>query len=321
MNSLNGWQRIWVVLLALWAVPVGFFGLQNLPRFDGREWSGLPDPGVSKYMPTPAWLGSECDGTELQPGERIFRDNENQEWTGERWRVSVPPPFDPKEFAGFTPDPTPPRSPDQLPDDLFLRVPSGEFVRAKVNSDAHIALCFDARLSDVEMNRILAEYATAYRSAWRRAVVAHAGIGAVYWLAPGIALYALSWSVGWVRRGFENETRGVVDPVRTPPPRVLIVIVGWIVMAWALLIIVSNAIAAEPSPWPSSLAAALATAVYGVTLIQRNRRAVSLTWIAVAVFGAAVIFGGLVPMMVLVWGLLVAFAFYLRKYQSELQSS
>ena len=208
MNRLNGWQRIWFVLMVVWAVPVAFLFIKNPPRYDGRGWYGQPYSGVSKHMPTRAWWGSECVGRELESGERIFRDNGIQGWTGERWQVIVPA-FDPKEFAGFTPDPTPTKSPDQMPDlkrpnDDWVTVPNGEYIRAKVNSDAHIALCFDTRIADAEMNRILAEYATVYRSAWWRAVADHVGIGLLLWLIPGAALYALGWGIGWIRRGFQN---------------------------------------------------------------------------------------------------------------------
>ena len=68
-------------------LAVVFFALQSLPRYDGRGWYGQPDPGVAKYMPTPAWLGSDCKGNELKPVDRRFRDGKTQEWNGERWRV------------------------------------------------------------------------------------------------------------------------------------------------------------------------------------------------------------------------------------------
>jgi hypothetical protein len=101
----------------------------------------------------------------------------------------------------------------------------------------------------------------------------------------------------------------------------LITIVGWIAVVWAVLIVAANAMAAEPGPWLPSVVSALIVAVYGATLITRDRRAMTFTWVAVAVFGVAVLLGGLVPLMLLAWGLLLGFAFYLRKHQSELRAS
>jgi hypothetical protein len=102
---------------------------------------------------------------------------------------------------------------------------------------------------------------------------------------------------------------------------VLIVVAGWIAVVWAVLIVASNAMADEPGPWLPYIVSALVVAVYGATLIKRDRGAVSFTWVAVAVFGAAVILGGLVPLMLLAWGVLLGFAFYLRPNQSELRAS
>ena len=101
----------------------------------------------------------------------------------------------------------------------------------------------------------------------------------------------------------------------------LIVAVGWIAVVWAVLIIAANVMATQPGPWPARVAAALLFAAYGATLIKRDRRGVAFTWVVVALFGIAVVLGGLVPLQILVWGALVAFAVYLTKNRSRLGAS
>lgn len=101
----------------------------------------------------------------------------------------------------------------------------------------------------------------------------------------------------------------------------VVVVVGWIAIAWAVLVIVSSvsgSISGSPLP---QVASALLFVAYGATLIKRDRRAITFTWIIVALFGLAVVAGGLVPIQMLVWGALVVFALYLRKHPSVLRSS
>lgn len=65
MNRLNGWQRLWVVLMGMWAATVLFIGFADTPRLD------TPDPRVFDYMPSrTGGSGFDCEGNEVKPGSR-----------------------------------------------------------------------------------------------------------------------------------------------------------------------------------------------------------------------------------------------------------
>lgn len=101
----------------------------------------------------------------------------------------------------------------------------------------------------------------------------------------------------------------------------LVVVVGWVTIAWALLIVVSAFAGSTSGSGLGQVAAALIFVAYGATLIKRDRRAMTFTWVIVALFGLAVVLGGLVPLQIAVWVALLAFAFYLRRHPTVLRSS
>jgi hypothetical protein len=204
MNRLNGWQRIWVVLAVLWVIPVAFFAFADPPRYNSGGFGS--DARVAKHMPTRAWQGSECNGDELKSGGRKFRFGQTQEWNGEQWRVVLLREVAaelrrdlPEMFGGLSDEQTKTKMDD-------LRGPAVvQFIKvAAAPFDARVVLCFDTHVSDAEMNRILNEYADSYTSAWWRAVAGHVGVAFLFWLIPGVALYALGWSIGWTWRGFRK---------------------------------------------------------------------------------------------------------------------
>ena len=101
----------------------------------------------------------------------------------------------------------------------------------------------------------------------------------------------------------------------------LVVVVGWVAIAWAVLIVVSAFAGAASGAGLGQVGAALLFVAYGATLIKRDRRAMAFTWVIVALFGLAVILGGLVPLQIIVWVALLAFALYLRKHPGVLRTS
>ena len=100
----------------------------------------------------------------------------------------------------------------------------------------------------------------------------------------------------------------------------LIATVGWIAIVWSVLIIANNALITPAGPWLPTVASALLFAVYGAVLVKRDRRAIMFTWLVVALFGVAVLLGGLVPIQLIVWTALVGFGWYLRKNRAALNA-
>jgi hypothetical protein len=69
MNGLNGWQRIWVVLMVMWTLFIGFVGYSRMPTSvyhyinpSDKPLAAKMDAYVRARMMTPAWEGEDCDG-------------------------------------------------------------------------------------------------------------------------------------------------------------------------------------------------------------------------------------------------------------------
>jgi hypothetical protein len=56
-----------------------------------------------------------------------------------------------------------------------------------------------------------------------------------------------------------------------------------------------------------------------LALFKRDARAVGLSWTMVVLLGLGTILGGLVPLMIGIWALLLAFTLYLRKHRDVLR--
>src|SRR5262249_47503342 len=67
--TLSGWQRLWVVLMAVWAIPIALIAFNNRPtsvyhdvKVDAKykPLFAKPSPDVLHRMPVQTWVGIDC---------------------------------------------------------------------------------------------------------------------------------------------------------------------------------------------------------------------------------------------------------------------
>jgi hypothetical protein len=205
MNRLNGWQRIWVVLMVLWTWYVMVIGYDGRPDDVPHYINNSEDPPYAKMAPevrermtlTPKWEGEDCDGT--SPLDNLLE--EVRDLPG----LSVPVRLC---FAARLPD-----DERQKIDELVGRMKAGgeseEDIKGVVDELARRARKKGSLLTlqmPIEVNAIKAEYARAYRVELDELRQQHYQEMALQWLVPGAVLYAFGWSVGWTRRGFKKSS-------------------------------------------------------------------------------------------------------------------
>mgnify|MGYP001595935300 FL=1 len=99
----------------------------------------------------------------------------------------------------------------------------------------------------------------------------------------------------------------------------IITVAAYIVAAWAVLILVAYAAGTATGSLAATIGSAALWAAYALALFKRDARAVGLSWIMVVLLGLGTILGGLVPLMIGIWALLLAFTLYLRKHRDVLR--
>lgn len=98
----------------------------------------------------------------------------------------------------------------------------------------------------------------------------------------------------------------------------IVTAVACIAALWAALLLVGYAIGDGSQSLAGALGLSALCAAYAVALFTRNARALGLSWTMVVLFGLATILGGIVPLMLGLWGLLLWFTIYLRKHPQVL---
>jgi hypothetical protein len=202
MNRLNGWQRIWLVLMVMWTIIVSALGYRAGPTriyhdTDRSEKSRFArmNASIRQRMTTPPWEGETCDGPIplsvveevkdlpglLVPVRLCFRAKglsaeARQEIDKVVARMAAA--HETEENIGLVVQELTRRASERTPDYHSTKLPRSE------------------------VERIKAEYARAYREALRERRMVHYQRMAFFWLIPGVAVYALGWSVGWIWRGF-----------------------------------------------------------------------------------------------------------------------
>ena len=88
-------------------------------------------------------------------------------------------------------------------------------------------------------------------------------------------------------------------------------VAGYLVMLWGAAILVLAL--TEDGPALSTLAAMAVFITYGECLVERHQAAVWLGWLIVGVVGIGVIVNGLVPLQIVLWVTLAAWATYVQR--------
>lgn len=175
--GLNGWQRLWVVVVVMWLLPVIVFSYELWPTtanvFKNEVYAQLkPDDGrrLSDYIVT-----SQSGGTiqidfskyvgkgQPRPAGAIDYDALAQKYGG--------------------------RS-EPLPGPVL-------------DIDGHKAQ-FNEGVSPEDVNQTTRAYTVILRHILSAKRAAFIGRMFAIWMAPAIALYLVGWGIAWVRRGFRQ---------------------------------------------------------------------------------------------------------------------
>jgi len=215
MRLLNGWQRAWVLLMALWALPVFGYGYALKPDFIYHNNNEKPAEIVSR-MTTKTWKGDDCTKEykiELSNGRRLTvrTDWFDQFADLKEPRVDLDATSNPINLAELKKILQRMLDAGEPEDNIKLVIrhyAAQQIVWVHVpleGSSQEAVLCFSKELPQTEMERISADYRGAYASALKAKRWRHAGWVLTFWLLPGVFLYALGYGVAWVRRGFRQE--------------------------------------------------------------------------------------------------------------------
>jgi hypothetical protein len=102
------------------------------------------------------------------------------------------------------------------------------------------------------------------------------------------------------------------------PSAAIITVAACIAAIWAVLILVAYAAGTTTGSLAAAIGSAVLSAVYALALFRRHARALDLSWLMVVLLGLATFLGGLVPLMIGIWALLLGFTLYLRKHRDVL---
>jgi hypothetical protein len=103
------------------------------------------------------------------------------------------------------------------------------------------------------------------------------------------------------------------------PSAAIITVAAGIAAIWAVLILVAYAAGTATGSLAATIGSAVLSAAYALALFRRHARALDLSWLMVVLLGLATFLGGLVPLMIGIWALLLGFTLYLRKHRDVLR--
>jgi hypothetical protein len=148
LKKLNGWQRLWVVVLFVYLVPVALLTIDALPKASVYARTRLHESidAAGKYMEsvTPGYT---------YEGSYVVRDRYYKDLSDE-----------------------------QIIERLHTKF------KDKINLAA-IDDAYDAKLADLNFERAKV-----------------VGYALLWWLIPGVLLYALGSAIAWVAQGFRGES-------------------------------------------------------------------------------------------------------------------
>jgi len=184
-NRLNGWQRLWVVLSALWLVVVVGFTVFLWP--------------TSKTM----WHRDEFIRRMPADARAHVAASYSSKWQAREDRSGVHQllPNGAVLIVRGTPDPRLAAVRKKYPQYNDLTDSQlASALRAKFPEYADLAS--DDFVADEDVRKVVQAYFDVVEDATRAARWSAIGSAVLIWLAPCFGLYILGWAVAWVRRGF-----------------------------------------------------------------------------------------------------------------------
>lgn len=232
--TLNGWQRLWLVVVAVWGICVLTFAVMLWPTSIYHAPNGYSEEVVSQ-MQVRDWKGKNgCapGWTPVQPNDtislQIAPDNLTVSYVV---RQAFPGTYDDLTDQQLE-DAVRSKAPDldrivrkmieahEPVDNVVLvlrhasesRVKGAEqiqpvFAQVEIEMGAgkdNPVLCFAGEPKD-RVGQIVKDYSATHVRVLKSKQRNTALRAAAYWLVPPAFIYALGWSVGWIRRGFGNH--------------------------------------------------------------------------------------------------------------------
>ena len=205
MDRLNGWQRIWVVLMVLWTLGVVVDNYEG-PTYVEHDYDSSVKPpyakmdySVRKHMTTQWWEGANCEESPTSFGIRF---EEVTDLPG----LSVPVRLC---FATSTAD-----AERRRMDTIVGRMKAADEPQEAIDAVVELlkrrarereSRAFSTIVTPNQANAIKAEYARAYRVELDELRQRHYRETAQLWLIPPITLYMFGWTIGWIRQGFRRS--------------------------------------------------------------------------------------------------------------------
>ncbi len=193
---LNGWQRLWIVLVAGWAVPVLIVSYELWPRPPAKAdiYTRMKQDDGHRLLDFYDVIATSIGGTNEDIDPKIAK------LTRDDKQFMTASPEEQKGYLAYV-DPSFPKTP--LEQNAYLAHVTGKGgTVVEISGDT---LQFVPGLSQQDQDKTL----TAYRRARFHILAVKRselmGEALAVWLVPAAALYALGWAVGWVRRGFQNS--------------------------------------------------------------------------------------------------------------------
>ena len=192
--KLNGWQRLWVVLTALWMLPNAFFAYSNWPTTkqiskldaysqlsneDGERLTDYFDVLITKY------------GGEAADDPRVTQLRQDKEFQA----ASVK---DQKAYLTATDSHFAKSS--TVNQNAYLGFVTG-ITGPVVDIEGH-TVTFVRDLSKSDMDKTADAYHSILKTILRHRRYEVLGRAAVLWIGPAGGLYIFGFAIAWVRRGF-----------------------------------------------------------------------------------------------------------------------
>jgi hypothetical protein len=193
--KLNGWQRLWILLAALWLLPVAFFTYELWPTAafisKGDVYAHLKGDDGSRLIDFWDVVATQLGGTmgELSPlMTRLRQDKDFLAASPEKQKAYLAD-VDP-DFKNSTPD----------NQNAYLGLITGRTGPSVEIDGTTVQFVADLPQQDMDHTK------QAYHEGVRRILIHERAVvlakAFAYWLIPAIAVYAMGLAFVWVRRGF-----------------------------------------------------------------------------------------------------------------------
>lgn len=201
--SLNGWQRLWLLISGLWAASAGLLAYALRPTTVYLPGHPERSEAVLSRMDTRDWAGGDCEAAL----EVVVSDGRRMVGRANMLDVLAPVGYDDTELGPIVERMIAAGETEDNIRKVMGRFAAKQIVRVGVPLDGQsqdAGLCFAQKVNRDQMTLIAADYHATYRRLVSVARREHLLWAAAIAIFPSLALYGLGAAVAWVRRGFHQ---------------------------------------------------------------------------------------------------------------------